>query len=307
MVSIMSDHNILGTDPFSIMRGLDQSGTFKDAGGAGGIIGVKIGTNGSHFCAYDGNGNIVVLIDGSLGSRSGYYEYDAFGNTVSLAGVAAKGNPFRFSSQFTDDTANSVKYLHRDHRPSLGRWLSRDPAAGRQEMGSYLFCDNQPISRIDVSGLDFFDWVQREIKRFWDETCLELDIDGKFKVTDERTQPINGCVAFCCPVFPLGFAWAIQRQFNSNLPYHYSKKCADGTSCCWHVGYSIPWGIYSEFSIESGPHVGEIGTVLADGVDITQTLADLGLITVTTVKTTCLFSGTLRGDGTIYLSVGECK
>jgi len=52
--------------------GLDLSGTMDGAGGVGGLLWVTLHTGfgaapGTHFCAYDGNGNIVAMSAASDG------------------------------------------------------------------------------------------------------------------------------------------------------------------------------------------------------------------------------------------------
>jgi RHS repeat-associated protein len=93
-------------------------------------------------------------------------------------------NPIRFSTQYADDWTGDLKYLHRDYRPDLGRWLNRDPIgergarllekygaarasdrfdslAGkrsgrspvrREEFNLYAFVENAPTIYIDIDG-----------------------------------------------------------------------------------------------------------------------------------------------------------
>jgi len=51
----------------SYLWGLDLSGTMQGAGGVGGLLAITDASQGSHFCAYDGNGNVTALVkaDGS--------------------------------------------------------------------------------------------------------------------------------------------------------------------------------------------------------------------------------------------------
>src|SRR4051794_32294648 len=51
--------------------GPDLSGTSQGAGGVGGLIAVRefsLDFQPTYFCAYDGNGNIVALVDSSDGT-----------------------------------------------------------------------------------------------------------------------------------------------------------------------------------------------------------------------------------------------
>ena len=60
--------------------GLDLSETMEAAGGVGGLLWVTLHTAsgpaaGTHFCAHDGNGNVVALASATDGSPTARYEY----------------------------------------------------------------------------------------------------------------------------------------------------------------------------------------------------------------------------------------
>ena len=116
----------------SYVWGLDLSGTMDGAGGVGGLLWVTLHTAsaaaaGTHFCAYDGNGNIVALSAASDGSGAARYEYGPFGESIRITGPAANQNPFRFSTKRTDPTTDLVLYEYRVYNASTARWLSKDP------------------------------------------------------------------------------------------------------------------------------------------------------------------------------------
>ncbi|MGA2854442.1 MAG: hypothetical protein ABSE90_09990, partial [Verrucomicrobiota bacterium] len=111
----------------SFMRGLDLSGTMQGAGGVGGLLAVSFKTNGTHFVAFDGNGNVSALVSAADGTYSGNFEYGPFGESVRVTGTAGKLMPMRFSTQFADDVTGNLKYLYRDYSPSTGTWPNRDP------------------------------------------------------------------------------------------------------------------------------------------------------------------------------------
>jgi RHS repeat-associated protein len=137
----------------SFMRGIDISGSFQRGGGVGGLVAINNVTNGVHFCAYDGNGNISRMMSAETGSFSGVYEFDSFGNTLRLSGTAAKANPIRFSTQLANDLRAVSKYLYRDFYPSIGRWVSRDPIGERGGRNLFAYIRNEPLSDVDVMGL----------------------------------------------------------------------------------------------------------------------------------------------------------
>ncbi len=61
----------------SFLCGLNLSGSLQGAGGVGGLIvfASRQSPVGTHFVAYDGNGNVMALVHDSSGSLSACYEY----------------------------------------------------------------------------------------------------------------------------------------------------------------------------------------------------------------------------------------
>ena len=112
------------------------------------------------FYFHDGNKNVSDLV--SYQSARGvpaHYEYAPFGavtaattNTAFTAFNAATTNPYRFSSEYSDDALGLVSYNYRHYEPVMGRWLSRDP----KEIGLsnlYLFLQT-PLFSFDYLGLE---------------------------------------------------------------------------------------------------------------------------------------------------------
>ena len=149
--------------------GLDPSGTMDGAGGVGGLLVVcnfqsPIGT---HFATYDGNGNVVALVNASDGTETARYEHGPFGEPIRVTGSAASLNPFHFSTKRTDNTTDLVFYEYRAYSSTTGRWPSRDPV---NELGSqllarrvqpfnlqeennlYCFVLNDPVNKYDPDG-----------------------------------------------------------------------------------------------------------------------------------------------------------
>jgi len=139
----------------SYVWGLDLSGTLQGAGGVGGLLS-SIQHQGSsiipHFFSYDGNGNVVNLLDMSSGSISAHYEYDPFGRLICKEGVYADDNEYRFSTKRYNAAWSLYDYGYRHYSPDLGRWMSRDPI---QSANLYIGLLNKPVLGIDRLGLDF--------------------------------------------------------------------------------------------------------------------------------------------------------
>ncbi len=135
------------------LRGLDLSGTMQGAGGVGGLLAVSLGSNGTHFACFDGNGNVAALVSADGTGLSAVYEYDPFGNTLRATGPAAEANSLRFSTQFADDVTRRVKYLYRDYDGGMGRWTSRDPIGEDGGLNIFVFVKSNPINSSDMFGL----------------------------------------------------------------------------------------------------------------------------------------------------------
>jgi RHS repeat-associated protein len=136
----------------SFLWGLDISVSNQGAGGVGGLLAATLSGQGTHFIAYDGNGNVMALVSAFGGTVSAQYEYSPFGETLAASGSAANANPFRFSTKYTDEESDFLNYGHRYYNPSTGRWLSRDPIEEEGGYNLYAFVGNAPLDYIDPFG-----------------------------------------------------------------------------------------------------------------------------------------------------------
>jgi len=133
------------------IHGLDMSGSLGGAGGIGGLLAAKLGTNSVCY-TYDANGNVSELLAADC-SLAAHYEYSPFGETIVATGPLASENKFRFSTKFTDDETTLLYYGYRYYSPSLGRWLSRDPIGELGGHNLYAILKNGPIDKQDAIGL----------------------------------------------------------------------------------------------------------------------------------------------------------
>lgn len=136
----------------SYVWGSDLSGSMQGAGGVGGLLTVTTSSAG-YFPAYDGNGNILGLVNASTGTLDAEYEYSPFGETIKAYGSAAASQPFGFSSKYTDQETSFCYYGLRYYNPSTGRWLSRDPLGTGGGPNEYGFIYNDPLNWWDILGL----------------------------------------------------------------------------------------------------------------------------------------------------------
>ena len=74
----------------------------------------------------DAQGNVVGLAYTNE-TMAAQYEYDPFGNMLSMTGPLASANRYRFSSKEWNDSAGLYYYGFRFYDPNLQRWPNRDP------------------------------------------------------------------------------------------------------------------------------------------------------------------------------------
>jgi len=146
----------------SSVWGLDLSGSFQGAGGVGGLLSVRLGTNNVCY-TYDANGNVSELIN-STGGIDAHYEFSPFGETIVATGPLAKENLFRFSTKYFVDELGIGDWGMRWYSPSMGRWLVHDPLTVKDMIGGnplngldgynlYAYVWNSPVDYYDVLGL----------------------------------------------------------------------------------------------------------------------------------------------------------
>jgi RHS repeat-associated protein len=141
---------------YTFTWGTDLSGNMQGAGGVGGLVSMTVcsGSNaGTYFPCYDGNGNVVALVNAANGTFAGNWEYGPFGEVIRATGPLAKLNPFMFSTKFYDWESGLLYYGYRYYNPSTGRWPSRDPIGEWGGLNLYGFVGNSPVNAFDPSGL----------------------------------------------------------------------------------------------------------------------------------------------------------
>ena len=106
---------------------------------------------------YDGNKNVSEVI-GSNGDAVAHYEYAPFGTVVAEFTASAENNPWRFSSEYSDDMIGLVYYDYRHYEPMTGRWFRRDPVSDLYGLlNQYSYISNQI--------LDAYDYLRLECER----------------------------------------------------------------------------------------------------------------------------------------------
>ena len=135
----------------------DFSGRFLEAaGGIGGLVAMEDldpgtpQTGGFVYC-YDGNGNVVQVLDVDDGSFAVKYEYDPYGTRINAAAANELNQPWRFSTKQLDAETGLqyFGYRYRDRE----RWISRDPIGELGGANVYVYVLNSPLQHTDGLGL----------------------------------------------------------------------------------------------------------------------------------------------------------
>ncbi len=136
--------------------GLDVSNSGQGAGGTGGLLAItnhEPATPECHYVTYDGNGNVVDLIDPS-GATSAHYEYSPFGQVLVKTGPIADENTYRFSTKPVNTHAGGLSYYgYRYYDTTHGRWISPDPIEEAGGVNLYGMVGNDPVGQVDLLGL----------------------------------------------------------------------------------------------------------------------------------------------------------
>ena len=115
-----------------------------------------------YFLATNLQGDVTYIYDID-GNRVVTYNYDAWGNILSISGTKAstigRYNTFRYRSYYYDNETGFYYLNSRYYDPASGRFLNADGQLNDGLLGYNLFayCENNPVSYTDPTG-EWPDW-----------------------------------------------------------------------------------------------------------------------------------------------------
>jgi len=123
------------------------------------------------------------------------YTYNPFGEVLETDGTLDNG--FMFAGQFYDSEIQQYYLRARDYNPHIYRFTARDPVDGQFEqpitLHKYLYCGNDPVNRIDLTGSswqDFVMWLIAWLQR-GRPGAIDSDTETTLKIIDEATELVG--------------------------------------------------------------------------------------------------------------------
>ena len=105
------------------------------------------------YYTQNAHGDVVNLTNAN-GEVTKTYKYDAFGVEKNI--VDSDENAFRYCGEYYDAESGTIYLRARYYDPSVGRFISRDSFAGKNEdplsLNLYTYCHNNPLIYVDESG-----------------------------------------------------------------------------------------------------------------------------------------------------------
>ncbi len=243
----------------SFLWGNDLSSSQQGAGGVGGLLEVSYHGSSTTNCfpAFDGNGNVMALVNAADGTPAANYDYGPFGEPIRMTGAMAKSNPFRFSTKYDDDESDLLYYGYRYYKPSTGTWPSRDPLresafaalnnlfGADNDTSEYLFAKDNSIYNIDLLGDDVWNGFtcyssyncqkNRPISNY--NTSGKPNMDGG-AICGASTLGTTAWVTHtsACANQPWIFGWCYNCS-KKTLHFACQFKCSKGTAVGGGYGY----------------------------------------------------------------------
>jgi RHS repeat-associated protein len=200
--------------------------------GANGLVSERLltGTPRSLWYHFGPQGETRQLTD-SNGTVADTYLYTAYGEPVATTGTDR--NPYRYGGQFgyyTGPDAGIVLCGARWYNPYTARWMTRDPIEYDGGENLYGYCGENPVRRVDPSGLQGLTspqtpaGYQLELELAQEEA--RDSFGGLIRLTSRWAKPIRWMEQH--HVFPRSLANRFTRIFGRNFNVNrYCTKMPD--------------------------------------------------------------------------------
>jgi RHS repeat-associated protein len=100
--------------------------------------------------------NSTKAVSDEAGAVEVRYEYRAFGEQLARLGEGEA--TYTYSGKELDEATNLYYFNARYYDPAIGRFITLDPVQDGSNW--YVYCDNNPLSMVDPTGLDpnYYEW-----------------------------------------------------------------------------------------------------------------------------------------------------
>lgn len=142
-------------------------------------------TEQKNYYLQDELGSPIRLVDGK-GKTTERYRYDEFGTPLSpkmALGLNKSSNPFGFTGYQYDTTTGLYFAQARYFDSGVGRFVSEDRYKGNSDFSKslnlYIYCGNNPIVYVDLSGDKWFDDFIKDFGFIWDRRDQIINSDSQ--------------------------------------------------------------------------------------------------------------------------------
>lgn len=158
----------------------------------------------------DTNGNLVGEIN-EQGEVTYRCEYWPFGEVREETGTKRSEWGFAGLLGCMTDNPSSIYMRARIYQPEYARWQTVDPLWPDQS--AYIYADANPVSRIDPSG-----------KQYWDYGLPTRDRNGRLLLPPSRDYLANCCIAMKFNNRDPSFLLWMYAQFHSRGPWDFKQN-----------------------------------------------------------------------------------
>ncbi len=109
------------------------------------------GPDSTYRIVTDHLGSVRLVVNASTGWVAQHMDYDAWGHVT--RDTRAGFTPFGYAGGLYDPATGLVRFGARDYDADAGVWTAKDPLGTPVSRGTYCYCGDNPIDRIDPSGL----------------------------------------------------------------------------------------------------------------------------------------------------------
>ena len=159
----------------------DTTNVFVRGNGLAFLKNLDTGTTDMYLLDKNRDVSAVLKSDGSYID----YTYNAFGENIT--NTTYTPNPFEYCGEYTDLSSGLIYLRNRYYDPSIGRFISEDPA--KDGLNWYVYCGNNPVRYIDPSGENYKDIIYG-IAQSMDEN----NFGGAVKWASDKLVGNNYCI-----------------------------------------------------------------------------------------------------------------